>query len=347
VCIVAGDVCRPADAAAAGLAPCTLTERQRGRRAAVTVLSLELGEESRWTLARRSDGTFLVTRTSDDDLGVSGGLGFEASPIGVRLGAEAALRLSVASGSAWELPDAATVRRFLATMAGGPPDGDRWPPTWRFGDVGDELEAEAGLTAGEAGDRAAGWLDVAGIEASADAAIGRRTGRGTTTLYFRAELDGVQLSGGPHDRVLVDGPGPVLVEYTRDRAGPRELAFRVAEPGGRAGEVVETAARLDLRDPANRAVAARLLRLRAPRPPAVREDLRAVVRQAVRSGVVERSTYAVEDASTSTEAALRLGLELGLDLDRTRVDRRLVGATAWTGGAGPRERADCLAPAPG
>jgi hypothetical protein len=77
----------------------------------------------------------------------------------------------------------------------------------------------------------------------------------------------------------------------------------------------------------------------------VRDDLRAVVRQAVLAGVVERSVYAVHDGSRDFAAALRLGAELGIDLEHTDVARRLLRASAWTGGAGPRERDDCFFPA--
>ena len=343
VCLVAGDVCRQADAAAAGLAPCTLHERKRGHGATVTVLSLRVGERREWVLTRRSDGSYLVSRSTDRDLGVSGGYGVEAGAVGLRIGAEGSLAFSVATGRAWELPDAAAARRFLAAVAdGSAADERRWPPTWRFGDAGEEAAAGLGL----AGGPEIASADVAGVEASLDAALGVRTGRGTRTLYFRGEVGDVELAGGWSGPArLAHGAGPVLVEYTSDRGGPRELAFRVAEPGRGRGEVVETTARLDLRVAANRAVAARLLRVRAPWPPSVLADLRAVVRQAVLAGVVERSVYAVREDSVSLGGSARIGAEVGLELERGSVERRLVTADAWTAGHGPRERVDCKAPA--
>ena len=135
----------------------------------------------------------------------------------------------------------------------------------------------------------------------------------------------------------------MVAEYTRDRSGPRELAFRVTERGVRANEVVETVARMDLREHANREVAMRLLRRRAPWPPAVAEDLRAAVRRAVQAGTVERSVYAVEDGSRSFELAARAGAELGLEAGYSKVDRRLVEASARTGGSQERAREDCVA----
>jgi hypothetical protein len=341
VCIVAGDVCRPADAAAAGLAPCTVADRRRGRSDGLTVVSVKLRESGEWTVARRSDGSFLVTRLRDSGAGVSGGFGVEAGPVGLLIGARGEALLTFARGRAWELPDAAAASRFLAAVRDGSAgDERRWPPTWRFGDAGEELAGSIGAARGFLGSRAA--VDVAGIEASAHAAAGVRTGRGAATLYFRAGFTGLEAVQGGRRTGLGGGSGPVLVEYTRDAGGPRELAFRVAERGRDAGEVVETTARLDLRVPENRAVAARLLRLRAPWPPAVHDDMRAVVRRAVTAGVVERSVYAVRDAGREISAAVRLGAELGVHLRRADVSRRLVGATAWTGGSGPRERADCV-----
>jgi hypothetical protein len=90
-------------------------------------------------------------------------------------------------------------------------------------------------------------------------------------------------------------------------------------------------------------VAARLLRHRAPWPPSVAADLRAAVAHAVRSGTVERSVFAVEDGSRSLELAGRLGAEVGIEAGSTKVDRRLLEATARTAGSQERAREDCLA----
>ncbi len=60
-------------------------------------------------------------------------------------------------------------------------------------------------------------------------------------------------------------------------------------------------------------------------------------------GTVERSVYAVEDGSRSFELAAALGAELGLEAGYSKVDRRLVEASAWTGGSQERAREDCVA----
>jgi hypothetical protein len=134
----------------------------------------------------------------------------------------------------------------------------------------------------------------------------------------------------------------VLIALTRDEGGLKELAFRTVAEGTQPGDVTETTARLDLRDPANRAVADRLLRVRLPWPPSVARDLRAVVRRAVTHGTVERAVYAVEDHSHELVAAARLALELGIEAESVDVARRLVDAVAWTRGSPERRRADCV-----
>jgi hypothetical protein len=332
ICIVGGDVCRASDAEAAGLAPCTVAERTHGGGATLTIVSIRLGSSGEWTVASRSDGSVVVTRADERSAGVAAGIGAEASPFALRFGVKGTYDFTIATGEAWELPDAAAAARLLAAD-----DGDRPPPTWRFGDLGAELRGKVGATVGGA--------MLTGVESTATAALGARIGRGRTTLYVRARLDGpaasVWLPGGGA-RLPAPGTGDVLVELTREGGELREMAFRTAGRGGRPDEMVETVGRLDLRVPANRAVAERLLRWRLPWPPSVVGDLRAVALRTVQAGVVERAVYAVRDDSSDFEVAARLGFELGIQADRVHVQRRLVAASAWTEGSNERERVDCL-----
>jgi hypothetical protein len=332
ICIVAGDVCRASDAEAAGLGPCTVGERAHGGGATLTLASVRLGSDDVWTVARRSDGSVLVTRTREGSVGVGAGVGVEASPFALELGVEGNYDFTLASGRAWELPDAAAAARFL-----GQDDEDRPPPTWRFGDAGSVLSGDAGVEIGGA--------MLTGVEAAATAAAGARTGRGLTTLYVRARLDGPGASvwlPGAGARLAGPTTGNLIVELTRDGGGLREIAFRTAEPGARKGQVVETVGRLDLRGATNRAAAEPLLARRLPWPSGVAADLRTVLRRTVQAGVVERAVYELRDDSRDLEVAARLGLELGIDLDRVSVDRHLVAASAWTPGSRERERLDCL-----
>ena len=119
------------------------------------------------------------------------------------------------------------------------------------------------------------------------------------------------------------------------------MAFRSVGPGALRGQVVETVARLDLREPANRAAAEPLLARGLPWPPAVAGDLRALLKRAVTTGIVERSVFAVRDGSEQLKLEAKLGLALGVDGREVDIDRRLVAASAWTNGSRERAREDC------
>jgi hypothetical protein len=132
------------------------------------------------------------------------------------------------------------------------------------------------------------------------------------------------------------------VELTLEHGAFREVAFRTAGVGVGRGQVVDTVARLDLRDPANRAAAAHLLTRRLPWPAAVAQELHQLMLYTVQRGTVERAVYDVRDESGTFALAAKLGMELGIDLDRVKVQRRLVAASAWTPGSQERAREDCV-----
>jgi hypothetical protein len=339
ICIVGGDVCRTADARADGLSPCVVEEHARGRGLTVTVVSVRLGETGEWTVARRSDGSVLVTQVADKRTGVRGGVG--AAIGGAQIGAQASLDLTSTSGRSWELPSAAAAARFLAAVQAGRVES--LPPTWRFGDLGEAAGAQVGVSGL--------GLSVSALEASARAAAGMRSGRGETTTYVHAGgalatvMDLIPPLGGTA-RGGSSAPGggrggPLLLAVTRDGGGLRELTLRRVEAGG-GNRVVETAGRLDLRDPANRAAVAPLLSRRLPWPPDALEALRGAVRRTLAYGTVERAVYEVRDESRTASLAARIGAELGLDVEQIDVRRRLVAASAWTRGSPERRRVDCL-----
>ena len=148
------------------------------------------------------------------------------------------------------------------------------------------------------------------LESTAAASAGVRAGRGMTTYYLRTRADAFDAGASvPGVSLRIEGAPDraAIVELTRDAGGLRELAFRTAGPGVRGGQVVESVARLDLRDPANRAAAEPLLAQRLPWPPAVARELRALVRRAVAVGVVERAVYDVRDGSDELKLAAKLG----------------------------------------
>lgn len=331
ICIVGGDVCRASDAAAAGLEPCTVGERSEGGGATVSIAWVRIGDARGWTVATRSDGSVLVTRSRERKGGAGVGIGMEASPIGLDIGVEGKLDVTVTSGATWEFPDAAAAARFLEHG-----DPDNVAPTWRFGQAGEVLTGEAGAKIGGA--------TLSGVEASARAAAGARVGRGRTTLYIHSRIDSGATVWLPRHAAQAAGPttGDVMVELSFEHGDFRELAFRTVAPGGERGHVVDTVARLDLRDPANRAAAADLITRRLPWPADVAHELRRLMLYTVQRGTVERAVYEVRDESSDFELAARLGQELGLQLEDIKVQRRLVAASAWTPGSQERVREDCV-----
>ena len=114
---------------AAGLDPCTLSDRRRGAGGALTVLSIRLGKGDDTLVATRSDGTVPVIRAeARRDRGASGGIGFEAGPL--KVGADGRIGNTFSRATGWEFPDAAAAKRFL-TAFDAFADARRFPPAWR------------------------------------------------------------------------------------------------------------------------------------------------------------------------------------------------------------------------
>ena len=208
--------------------------------------------------------------------GVSGGIGFEYGAL--RLGRRREpLVHGRRAAATWEFPDAATAGRFLAEVErGGPVDTERWPPAWRFGDAGAVAEASAGLGVHLGGDgrrrRRRGRRR--GVVRDGDGRARRpRADDDLPAHGDRAARSSRIRSGTPPAAAPV---GPVVAEYTRDRSGPRELAFRAATPGsaaGRGGRDRRPAGPPRSREPRRRRPAAarpRAVAARDPRRPASR-----------------------------------------------------------------------------
>lgn len=332
VCIVGGDICRSSDARAAGLPPCTVADRTRGYGGAVTVATFRFGDRGQYTVAQRSDGTVGVVVDHTPSAASTFGVGVTAEPVGLDVGAGASLEYSIGIKAGWEFADAARARDFVQRLPGSALHPHAHPAAWRTVELGDRGVAAIGATLG--------WRPAVGLETSLGAATGARVGRdGTVTAYVRVQ------SATPHGTGWLASVGrgatTLLAEYTKGREGPRELAFRRAQPG-RDGGVVETVGRLDLHDPANRALAEPLISRGSPSPAAVARAVGAVSNRMATRGVVERATYAVDDDSSRFSVRARLGAGLGIDLDRTKVARRLVSATARIGGGPERRRVDCV-----
>jgi hypothetical protein len=115
ICIVTGDICRTADAAALGLPPCVANEGVRGRSAGVQIFRWNAGGKREWTLTLRSDGTAEVAVNTQLEGGVT--MSGEVSALHFTLGGAASLSAHYQSGSSWSFTDA-------------PPRSASSPPPW-------------------------------------------------------------------------------------------------------------------------------------------------------------------------------------------------------------------------
>ena len=103
-------------------------------------------------------------------------------------------------------------------------------------------------------------------------------------MPFRASPSGAAAtSGSPSTRPRPDGP--------------REIAFRRRRPSDAGNTVTETVARLDLRDPANLAIARPLFESQQPLAAVGGAGKQAVLDRIATHGVVERTVSEVDDDS--------------------------------------------------
>ena len=329
ICIVGGDVCRTADARAAGLPACLTRERSSRQETTVDIALVRLGGSGEWQLALRSDGSAVVTRLAEAAGGGTAGAGVTFSPAGIKLGVSGAVTAGYRGGRAWRFPDVRSAAAFLALAArdGAVADGRAPDVTWQG--LGSSARGEAGV--------ALGPLLRAGVDGGIDAAIGLRTEGRLRTVSLRASADAlrafVALQGFP--------PAPAaartaVIEVSWEGGVLHDLAIRSAwAAGGRSEEII---GRLDLHAPRHRALVEALLR---PRLPAA-GDLRALGAAIVRDGTVERQTYAVTRNARGFSAAGRLVVAVGVSHTRIQGARRLTDAVSWVAGGPAQRRFDRL-----
>jgi hypothetical protein len=329
ICIAGGDICRTSDAAAAGLDPCVTRARTSREETTLDIAVVRLGEHGEWQLALQSDGRALVTQLDENEIGGTAGVGLTFSPIGVEAEASVAVVAGFHGGRAWRFPDARSASAFLdGAMRDGSMHEAR-PPDVRWRAIRSHADGRAGVSIAD--------LARAGMTASAGSAIGLRSdgARRTLTLdlgvddpRFSADLPGFPAAAGRRRSWIAD--------VSWEGGSVREIALRAAL--GSAERLEEYTARLDLRDPANRAVAARLLQPGL----STAADLRALAARIRSHGVVEYDDYDVSERRRGFSVASKLGLALGLTHHRIASERRLVAAVAWIRGGPPQRRFDCL-----
>jgi hypothetical protein len=325
ICIVGGDLCRSADAAAAGLPPCVTTARSDREDTTLDIAVVRFGAHGEWQLALQSDGSAVVTRLGENEVGGTVGVGVTFSPADIDASARATGTVGYGGGFAWRFPDAAAARAFLDTARRDGPPGE---PDVRWDGLTGDARASADVALAD--------LASAGVSVSADGAIGlRRDGARKTVTLDLGSADPAFMFDVPGFAAPAPGRRAVVAEVTWEADAVRELVLRTARAAD--GRLEELGARLDLRDARSRAIAQNVLR-----PGRTADDLRALMRRVATHGVVERTGYTVEEDSRGFNVAGRLGVALGLSHERVTSERRLVDATAWIRGGPPQRRFDCL-----
>ena len=309
LCIVGGDICRPSDAAAAGLAPCVTSERYEWQDTAVDIAVVRLGGHGEWQLALRSDGGATVTRLEENKGGVTAGAGVSFSPLGLQATMGGALTLGYRSGEAWHFDDAAAAAGWLARARADAAAKAARPPAVRWHAI------TTGATAG---------------------VLGLRTEGARRTLAFGVERRDFALFGDLPGFPGGRGPGgTAVVEITWDGGGLRRLTVRTAATAR--GRIDQYAAHLPLDDAASRAVAEAVL---VPGGSGMAE----LAARIAREGVIEHAAYAVRERRRGLSVSGKLGVSLGLEHHRVTGERRLVDATTTVRGGPPLKRFDCLGP---
>jgi hypothetical protein len=339
LCIVGGDICTPGDAARAGLAPCPLGSDITGGEASLTVFSVEVGGKATLNVTPLSDGSVLVVRSGalsagvvgGPSAGIGGGLRFE-------VGAEGSVRARFQAARAWVLPNLAAARRFLDQPLGDELDLRRSPPAWESVDYSREVASSVAAVLGvkDAGSSpaaaSAGLQNMLGLKETRDGAL---------TVYGRVGLDAAEVTVPGLRPFRTDGRSEWVVEYTRKAGRAHELVLRTARSSEGAAIVVDVAARLDLRDPANMALARPFLESPRTWLTGGGPGKRALLDRIATHGIVERAVSTSEDHSRGGAFAAKLGVKFGVGARRIKVVRRLVEATATVGGL-TGKRLDCL-----
>jgi hypothetical protein len=244
ICLVAGGVCTPREARAAGLAPCLVRARTDRQRLGGRLLVVRLGRTDALLVERRSDGSAAVSFSDGENAGAIVGVGVRL-PGGLKAGADYGGGLQFTSGKTWEFSDFAAAARFVR----------RWAPR-------ESLRGEAGgilrracpfchhhrapaMPNADATYLDGGWYGeftaalrgrgvkgrIVGGEAEAEigAVAGRRVGRdGRVTWYDRVDGESMGRLGSLLGAVEEHEAGTGWLEVTFDHGRPLELRLRAA-----------------------------------------------------------------------------------------------------------------------
>jgi hypothetical protein len=374
ICLVAGGICTPREARAAGLAPCLVHARSDRERLGGRVMIVKVGRGDSLLVQRRSDGTASVSFADGEVLGGSLGVALQVGGQGLK--ARGGVGLQFTAGRTWEFPDAAAAARFVhrwartETMTGElkgllPGGEDPPPPDVTYKELG-----SYGEIAGSMGIR-----NRVSVSESADLGqvAGRRIGRdGRVTYYVRVDGETAGKLGAVVGSVQAHSAGQAVLEITAlhgravelrvlaaarvhsqlSPAGPvsslADLATRLRgsrpQPGG-VGRRLEAEVALDLTKPENRAALRGVLEIPAARvkPWDWDDRIRALAQRIDADGAVDVRLFRDRLEQSDVGADLGLGATgFGGGYDRTEEVRDLIGAWSLRAGGSLQEREDCI-----
>jgi hypothetical protein len=243
ICLVAGGVCTPGEARAAGLAPCLLQARTDRERLGGRVVAVRLGRGDALLVERRSDGSAAVSFTDGRSAGGTVGVGVQIPGV-TRVSVHGGGGLQFNAGRTWEFPTHAAAAAFVR----------RWGPRESLGGEAKRLlrkacvlchrhpsprmpAADATFSEGGAyGELAAALRGGArqgrvGQEEEAEigAIIGRRvTSDGRVTWYDRFDLEAAGRLSAVLGALQARSAGAVTLEVTSLHDRPVELRLRTA-----------------------------------------------------------------------------------------------------------------------
>ena len=244
ICLVAGGVCTPREARAAGLSPCLVHARTDRERLGGRLLLVRLGRGDALLVERRSDGSAAVSFTDGESAGATVGIGLRL-PAGPRIGARAGAGVQFGAGRTWEFTSFAAAARFVRRWApreslGGEARGvlrgvcpichrhraPRMPePDATFREGGAYGEFAAALRARGL----KGAIVGAEEEGEAGAVVGRRLGRdGRVTWYDRLDGETMGRLGALLGALEARHASTASLEVTLEHGRPVELRVRAA-----------------------------------------------------------------------------------------------------------------------
>ena len=367
LCRVTGADCPVPEPVQADLAPCPVMRSVSREQLSGTVFSVQLGTDGTLSVARGSDGRVAVTLAHGNAAGAQVGAGAV-----LRLGRSVAGRdvqagagVAWSSGRSWDFANEAAAGRFIATYGskatiGGQAvdelrsgcsfvcDAIGWRPHAQLPEP-DAIYAEAGATAALTASLGVDW------KGEASGVLGRRRRRdGTSTWYLQLDATTTAALGLPDATVAGEG---VLAYELDPRGKPRSLSVQVAGEAGAGaqlrgagpaagiagGAVVELEAGLDLRDPANRLAADRVLGALADPGSlsALPDRARALAQRIAQFGRLDRRVYALNRTAAAYEGHAALGIKAGAGFEHTTRGLRLLSAETRLPGLPFLPRDDC------